>query len=137
MVTGILSTRPVWLLASGAALLFAASTFLTCSGRGRDRLPADILAHSRGSNPAFVLTQSSCNTLSFNPPCAAPGAACTTCGTNTYTNTTPGSNGGYTIKGNIAFGCGANWSGTCNAALQCVKTVGIGWCDSTPNVIVQ
>ncbi len=129
----------VWLSAAAAGLLLALSTLLTIGGGARERLSAEILAHSRGRNPNQVLsTAASCNSANLNNPCAVNGADCVSCSAPNYTTVVPGTNGGYTIKGNN-FACGPNVSGDCTALLVCDTTFGInvGTCAPTPKVIVQ
>ncbi len=141
MLSKVLLTRVVLLVAGVAALWFAASIFPGLTTSRPELLPADVLAHSRGGIMTNVLTQSSCSDLDGDFSCTVlgAGAVCAACSTSTYTNTTAGSNGGYRDMGNIAYACGYNFTGKCTVGLVCNTAGGsnIAVCNSPPHIIVQ
>ena len=103
-----------WGLTSGL-LLVALSALVLLRADDRVRLGPDVLVSSRGRNPMNVLSSYLCNVTNGNFPCSEleNGDDCTTCEHTSYTDTTPGANGGYTIQG-INNLCGWQANGTCN-----------------------
>jgi hypothetical protein len=135
MLSRLRTVRVAWVFLLPAALLLA-SSIVAFSAEGRVRLGADVLARSRGGNPNLVLTQTQCNLLNGNFACAAQGDSCVSCEVNTFTNTMPGSNGGYT-QGTGTQACGFNWDGLCTVNLTCFPDERVGICQSPAAIVVQ
>ena len=130
-------TRSTRITVFGAMLALGAMIGVI-HAQDRPRLGADELDQSRGTNPNNVLTQTSCNVLNGNAPCAVIGVSCVLCVTDRYTDVTAGTHGGYTT-GTGTSSCGNNLAGTCVGFgfSGCATTTPVGVCASPPNVVIQ
>jgi len=115
----------------------AFSAFVSLRVDDRVRLGAHVLAGSRGRNAQQVLTQSYCITYNGLYSClpSPDGYPCVACDNSTYTNVTPGANGGYSVKGNNTL-CGVMRNGTCMSGMCATSGGATGQC-LDPTVYVQ
>lgn len=116
---------------------FIMSAILAFGVENHLRLKGDVLARSRGSNQANVLRQSSCNAFTGTSACTAPQEACSYCTITTYTDVTPGTDGGYDLVLPPFSACGNLWTGTCNIKKMCVGLLNPGACLRPPSISVQ
>lgn len=105
----------------------------------RERLTWWELAESRGRDSSKVLTQELCPIIVGFAPCTIPGHACFTCNQTSGTTLKSGMFGGYKKEGLPYTGwCGASYSNTCTAGLNCSWLTGtlVGDCD-IPMILPQ
>ena len=138
MLNRFLPVRPAWWAFFGAAILFASSVVAIATSESA-LLDRDVLTRSRGGLSYLVLTQTACNLKNGNYPCSVAGDPCATCDQNTFTDVMMGAFGGYHPTP-VLVGCGNNFQGHCDAALNCLPDqppYRLGVCASPQQVAVQ